>query len=87
MAASTSFMHLTSGVEGMLDAEEVCESFDDIVEVLLVSDCEDSEWVSSSLVSAILDMQPSKSVSLCVSTVSKAVLVSKMGRHLRSNIY
>lgn len=55
----------------MLDAE-VCEEFDDIVEVLLVSDCDDSEWVSSNLVSATPDVLSSKSVSLYLSTVSKA---------------
>jgi len=59
----------------MLDAE-VCEEFDDIVEVLLVSDCDDSEWVSSNLVSATPDVLSSKSVSLYLSTVSKAGPVS-----------
>ena len=67
---------MTSGVKEVLDIE-VCEEFDDIVEVLLVSDCDDSEWASSNAVSAISDVLSSKSVSLYLSTVSKAGFVSE----------
>jgi hypothetical protein len=70
----------------MLDAE-VCEEFDDIVEVLLVSDCDDSEWVSSNLVSATPDVLSSKSVSLYLSTVSNAGPVSKREAFREHQIY
>jgi hypothetical protein len=60
---------------------EVCKEFDDIVEDLLVPDCDNSDLVSSNLLSAIPDVISSKSLSLYLPTASKAGPVSKR-KHL-----